>query len=181
MKINISFTFGKKEAACVVEQLRDLLVAAYGGASNRAEPSRATPGPTTAPPDPPPAPPPPTTPPPEEERYAASPGSVALRTFLEAWRKGLNAYNAFLPEEGVEQPDRADLLKRFHNHPDVYDVLQYILKCGSLQKAIFDCLPDLTEDQAIALANTVVSPASIVFPDLITAYDWRQNPFKDKK
>lgn len=175
MKINISFTIGKKEAAYAVEQLRDLLVAAYGGASNKTEPSRATP-----PPAPPPTSPPPTTPPPAAESRTEPPGAVALRTFLEAWCNGLDD-DAFLPVEGVDQPDRVDLLKRFHNHPDVYDVLQYILECGSLQKAIFDCLPDLTEDQAIALANTVVSPASIVFPDLITAYDWRQNPFKDKK
>jgi len=175
MKINISFTFGKKEAAYAVEQLRDLIFAAYGGSPDRAERPPAPPPPTSAPTTPPPASPPPAAGPRTEP-----PGAVALRTFLEAWCNGLDD-DTFLPMEGVEQPDRADLLKRFHNHPDVYDVLQYILKCGSFQKAIFDCLPDLTEEQAIALANTVVSPASIVFPDLITAYDWRQNPFKDKK
>ena len=174
MKINISFDFGKKETMQFLEELRGLVTAGFNGASHEAG-QRPVPSPESVS-----APSPADDTPHGSVEQQKSDGEATFRAFLEAWRCGLDE-GSFLPVEGAVQPDRVDLLKRFHNHPDVVDALRYILKCGSLQKAVLNCSADLTPEKALVLTDSIVSPASIVFPDLHDTYDWRMNPFKNKK
>lgn len=177
MKISISFDFGKKETFRFVEELRGAATTLFNNLPREAYQS-PPPGPTAAR-SAPLAEEDTCTTRPEEPQEEEDLGETAFAAFIAAWRYGLDA--SFLPVDGVEQPDRGDLLKRLHNHPNVVDVLKHINACGSLQRAVFRACSDLLADDAVVLTNTIVSPASILFPDLYATYDWRQNPFKNKK
>lgn len=112
-------------------------------------------------------------PPPDPEKVAR--GRKAFKAFVETWCKGLNPVT-LVPQEGVESPDRTQLLRDVHNGSDAHAILLYVQSKGGLQQA----LAEVTKSTKLAreLAPYIVPPASIVFPDLADTYEYT-NPFKE--
>lgn len=105
---------------------------------------------------------------------AAKKGRIAFYDFISAWLVGIDQDTMGLIE-GVNQPDRAQMLRDLHNGPNSYGVLLFVKKCGGLQCAIADVTG--SESLALALAPFIVPPASITFGELADTYEY-SNPFK---
>jgi len=101
-------------------------------------------------------------------------GEKAFVNFIHEWLKGIDM-DTLLPREGVEQPDRDQLLRNTANGPTSWAILQFIASCGGLQRAIAKVTSD--ERLAVELARYIVPPASISFYDLADTYE-HINPFK---
>lgn len=100
----------------------------------------------------------------------------AWKSFLFSWLKGLDA-DTLTPINPDEQPDRVQILRDLHNAPEALHILQLISHFGSIQRAVKHTLR-CSDDFAKKVADSIVSPASILFPDLSDLYDFRKNPLK---
>lgn len=109
-----------------------------------------------------------------KEQKRIEKGRKAFYTFVQDWLVGIDA-QTMLPIEGVNQPNRDQMLRDLQNGRYGYSVLLFVKSVGGLQCAIADVTG--SQELAVALAPYIVPPASIAFSDLADTYEYI-NPFK---